>query len=511
MFNLKRISHVSVFLLFIYVAKSLLAIALRTSMTAWFGAGTETDAYFAAFTIPQMLSDFFIGGILFAVIIPVFQKRKAEVGDVEASKDISGLLNITTISLAGITLLYCILVPFLTPLIFSGFKDHKLELTIRFSLIFSPAIVLMGLSLVYTSLYHSFRDFFIPSIAALVYPISSLLSIWLLPESWGIERLIYGNLTGSMLGLVIMMILINKRIKWRWNWDFTNPVIKSAFLLSWPVLLESVFSRVVPLIHKSIASGLPEKNAVTLIELSLFVIGSIIGFISGPISTAVYPLMGQQNIENDKETVFQTFFKSVNIIFFLTVPFNILVLTESREIIGLLFGYGKFTQNDCLLTANLIIILSFVILPSCFMSISGRIFFIFNDTKSISFCTIIVVCIFIPLYYVGAYVGGLYGLMIASVAGTLTGSLGIFLILKAKHKDISFREPVTYLFKIIACGVAMGAVIVLLNLFLDILSLPVLVRFSISTLAGASTYVIVCRILKINELDYIIKRIPGLN
>ncbi|MFZ2658263.1 MAG: lipid II flippase MurJ [Victivallales bacterium] len=511
MAELKRISHVSIFLLFIYIAKSILAVALRTSMTAWFGAGMETDAYFAAFTIPQTLSDFFIGGILFIVIIPVFQRRTAEVGEIEASKDISPLLNFSLLVLAGMTLLYCLLVPFLTPLVFPGFKGHKLELTIRFAMIFSPAIILMGISLIFTSLYHSFREFFVPSIAALLFPISSLLSIWFLPSSWGIERLIYGNIAGSALGLVAMMILINRRIKWRWNWNLSNPVIKSAFLLSWPVLLESIFSRMVPVIHKSIASGLPEKNAVTLIELSLFVIGSIIGFISGPISTAVYPLMGQQNIENDEKTVFQTFFKSLNVIFFLTVPFNILLLTESREIVTLLFGYGKFTQNDCLVTANIIIILSFIILPSCFLSIAGRLFFIFHETKAISFWIIGLVMVFLPLYYAGAYAWGLYGLMIAAVAGTLSGNLGIFIILKIKHKHISFREPVTYLFKIITCGIIMGVLIVILNLFLNNLTMPLLVRFSVATLAGVFTYYMACKILKIDEVDYIIKRIPGLN
>ncbi len=509
MFSLKRISHISIFLLFIYVAKSLLAVALRTSMAACFGAGAETDAYFAAFTIPQTLSDFFIGGIMFIAIIPVFQKRKAEVGEVEASRDISSLLSFSMLVLAGITLLYCFLVPFLTPIIFSGFKGHKLELTIRLSLIFSPAIILMGLSLVYTSLYHSFRDFFIPSIAALAFPISSLLSIWFLPESWGIERLIYGNLGGSASGLVIMMILINRRIKWRWNLDLSNPVIKSVFLLSWPVVLECIFSRMVPVIHKNIASGLPEKNAITLIELSSFVIGSIIGFISGPISTAIYPLMGQQNIENDEKTVFQTFFKSLNVIFFLTVPFNILLLTESREIVGLLFGYGKFTQNDCFITSNIIMISSFVILPYCFLNLAGKIFFIYNDTKSISYCTISVVCIFIPIFYLAAYFGGLYWLVVSAVVCCLIGNVGTYLILKLKHRNISFREPMVYLLEIIICGVAMGAVIVLLNFFLNKLSLPICVKFIMSSFGGAVAYFMACRVLKIDELSYIIKRIPG--
>ncbi len=510
MAELKRISHVSIFLLFIYVAKSLLAIAVRTSMTTCFGAGIETDAYFAAFTIPQTLSDFFIGGILFIVIIPVFQKRMAEVGQDEASRDLSSLLNVSLLLLTLIAGLYCVLVPLIMPFIFSGFEGHKLELTIRFSMIFSPSIILMGMSLIYTSIYHSFREFFVPSIAALVFPVSSLLSIWCLPDSWGIERLVYGNLTGSLIGLVIMLVFIFKRVKWCWNWKLSNPIIKSAFILSWPVLLESVFSRIVPVIHKSIASGLPEKNAVTLIELSLFVIGSIVGFISGPVSTAVYPLMGQQSIENDEKTVFQTFFKSLNVIFFLTVPFNVLLLTDSREIVGVLFEYGKFTVNDGELTSKILMILSFVILPNCFLSLSGRIFFIFHDTKMVSYCMILTVCLFIPIYYIGAKVLGIYGLVTAAALGAILGNIVSGIVLKLKHKDISFTGPLIYLLKIVACGILMAFTIIMARMIFSTPWMHPAYKLLIDSSLGFVSYIIYCKLLMVGEMRYVIERMPAL-
>jgi len=53
--NLKRASHASILLVGFMVAKSLLGLILKRSIAGYFGAGVETDAYFAVLTIPQQL------------------------------------------------------------------------------------------------------------------------------------------------------------------------------------------------------------------------------------------------------------------------------------------------------------------------------------------------------------------------------------------------------------------------------------------------------------------------
>jgi putative peptidoglycan lipid II flippase len=477
-------------------------------MSAFFGAGAESDAYFAAFTIPQQLSDFFIGGILFVAIIPIFQKRRAEAGDELASEDMAALLNIALIILSLLAFIFYLLVPYMTPLIFSGFSGEKLEMTIKYSRLFAPGIVLMGLSLIYISFFHSFREFVIPSIAALAFPLSSLFSIWCLPERWGIERLVYGNLAGSAAGLALMIFIINKRVGWKWNWKLNNPVIISAFSLSWPVLLENLSVKIIPLIQKNIASGLPLKGAITLIELSMFVVSSISIIIAGPISTAVFPFMGQQRVEESDHAVFQTFFKSVKVIFFLAIPLNIILFAEADSIVGLLFGYGKFSDTDCAVTANLIMIVSFIVVPTCFISIAGRIFFIFHDTKLISFAGMILVFLSWPLYYIAAGYWGIYGLMAVFTAMTIISTITVIIILRLRHKTVSFSDFYLFSVKIFLCALLMAAIVLLLKHVLVNIDLPLLAKLSATSILGFSVYLAVCHLLKIDELNFLIKRIP---
>ena len=117
--DFKRVSHASFLLLAFFIARCILALCVRSSLAMFFGAGIESDAYFAAFTIPQQIGDCLIGGILALILIPVFQKRRFDVGDETASQEISGLLNILTAIMIIITLVYLYFIPEIIPAIFS--------------------------------------------------------------------------------------------------------------------------------------------------------------------------------------------------------------------------------------------------------------------------------------------------------------------------------------------------------------------------------------------------------
>ncbi len=503
MLDLKRVSHASIFLLFIFIAKSALSLLLRSLIASNFGAGTETDAYYAAFTIPQQLSDFFIGGILFAAIIPVFQKRREESGEEEASKDISALLNAGFVVLLAITAAFYFSVPWLTKLVFSGFNDEKLAITIRYSRIFSPAILLFGFALIYTSLYHAFRDFFVPSIAALTFPASSILSIFCLPSSWGIERLIYGNLAGSLIGLLLMMAFIRKRISWKWCWNIRNPLIMATMLISWPVLLENVFLKLIPFIKNKIASELPLNGAITMIELAFFVVSSTVIFISGPISTAIFPFMGKQQAEKRESELFATFIKSLCVILLFAIPLNVILFTESYEIVRILFGRGKFSDEDCLITSRLIMIISLIIIPSSFQSISGRMFFILQDTRLRSFVSIALIVLGTPSYFIMADLLGIYGLMGACAGMAILGGSADFLLIKRKFRGYSTTSFYVFLIKSLTAALAMGILVCAVKAILLRHACGTLLTFSVSSFLGICGYAGFCFLLKVDEFNYL--------
>lgn len=503
----KRASFASGILLCFSILKSFLAVFVRSSIANFFGAGAVTDAYFAAFTIPQQLGDFLIGGIIFAVIIPVFQKRRVNAGDEKAYSDVSGLLNILTVSLLVVTTIYYFLIPFAIPIIFPGFKEETLVLAIKLSKWLSPAVFLMGLSLIYVSFYHAHRDFIIPSVATLLFPVSTLLSLWLLPSKWGIERLVAGNLVGVAAGLLLLIVFIHHKIKWKWNWNLRNPLLTSTLFISFPVIIADSIGKIIPFVQKSAASELPYAGAISLMEYSLFIVGAVLVLISGPVSTAVFPLMGEQKNSEDHKLVLRTFSDAFTSVLFLSIPVIVLFFLQSDEIIRILFGYGKFTDRDVHICGRLLIILSLIIIPACLDQLLFKVFLVYEDTFAISMFSSVVTLTTIPFYYILCNRAGIYGLAFAYVITYIAGAVVYLVMLKYRHKDFNFLSLAGSVSLFMFCALLMFFSGVLCGKLLIFKNLLIL-KFCIISCSSLAVYLIAAYLMKVKELHFIASRIP---
>src|SRR5512136_2013807 len=97
-----------------------------------FGAGLATDAFFAAFQIPNMLRRFFAEGALTSAFVPTFSEVLNREGE-EAARELANIcFTLLTMVMAGITVLGVIFSPQLVGLMFPGYHavQSKFELTV---------------------------------------------------------------------------------------------------------------------------------------------------------------------------------------------------------------------------------------------------------------------------------------------------------------------------------------------------------------------------------------------
>src|SRR3972149_2073444 len=91
-------------------------------LASTFGAGEITDAYFAAFKIPDFIFTILVLGALSAAFIPVFLKAREE--DEERAWKVAGsVLTLLTIVLAGFALVAYAGAPTLVRLLAPGFTE----------------------------------------------------------------------------------------------------------------------------------------------------------------------------------------------------------------------------------------------------------------------------------------------------------------------------------------------------------------------------------------------------
>src|SRR5580704_10866128 len=89
-----------------------------------FGAGPATDAYNAAFQLPDMLAYFLVGGVASISLVTILNRYRAAGDEEGEDRALSIVLNAMAVVLIAATLLAEIFAPFYIRVAFKGFRAH---------------------------------------------------------------------------------------------------------------------------------------------------------------------------------------------------------------------------------------------------------------------------------------------------------------------------------------------------------------------------------------------------
>src|SRR5215831_1270389 len=133
-----------------------------------FGAGGLTDAYVAAFTLPDWLNYILAGGTASITFISIYTRFLAEERESEAQKTFSVIVTVmTAVFLVGIAIAE-IVTPQFVGWMFPGFTGAKVELTISLTRILLPAQLFFYVGGVVSAVLLSRRLFLLPALGPLV-------------------------------------------------------------------------------------------------------------------------------------------------------------------------------------------------------------------------------------------------------------------------------------------------------------------------------------------------------
>src|SRR5690554_4344525 len=103
----------------------LLGFVRERAIADVFGLTWETDAFRAAFNIPDLMYSLLIGGAISSAFIPVFSEMLARGQDKDAWGMASTFINLISGALLGLTVLGVIASPWLAPLVAPGFDGGQ--------------------------------------------------------------------------------------------------------------------------------------------------------------------------------------------------------------------------------------------------------------------------------------------------------------------------------------------------------------------------------------------------
>jgi putative peptidoglycan lipid II flippase len=370
-----------------------------------FGAGLATDAFFAAFQIPNMLRRFFAEGALTAAFVPTFSEWYTKKGPEETRALANVCFTALTLVMAAITIAGIVFSPQIVALMFPGFaaNPEKLSATILLNRLMFPYIFFVSLVALCMGILNTVRHFFTPAIST-----------------------VFLNLSMILAALFLQLpVLYRKGFPIRPNFNFGHPALKRIALLMGPSIFGVGVYYLNITVGSILASLLPE-GSVSYLYYAQRLFEFPQGIFTVSVAQAVLPSMSRQAAAGDMDALKESLSYGVRLTLFITIPAMVGLIFCATPIFSLLFMGGAF---DFAKAANCGVALLYYSLGLTFVALVRVLvpaFYALKDTKTpvlIAFIAFVLNLLF-SLALMGPMKHG--GLALASSLSAL-GNMGLLL------------------------------------------------------------------------------------
>jgi putative peptidoglycan lipid II flippase len=324
-------------------------------VAAVFGAGFVTDAFFVAFTIPNLLRRFFAEGSLTAAFVPTFSEIYHQQGKDEARRVANICWTLLLLVIAVVVVVGIIGSPLIVNLIGFGFTGvpGKLELTDQLNRIMFPYIFFVSLLALVTGVLNVQKHFFWPAVSPLILNLSMIFSALVLTPwfSQPIMALAAGVLLGGILQLLMQApVLIRYGFFPKLDFNFRHPAVKRISLLMLPGIAGVAIYQVNVIVTRLLASFLPEGSVSYLYYgQRLFEFPQGVFIVS--LAQAVLPAFSRQSAERDWDGLQKSLRFSIYLVLIVTLPAALGLVLCAKPVFGLFFMRGAFDENAVQQTA----------------------------------------------------------------------------------------------------------------------------------------------------------------
>lgn len=470
----------------------------------YFGAKSERDAYFSAVTVPLYLITLFVGSVS-VIFLPFFVEFRKKSSAHEIVKFVSGTMGACILFLTIITIVCFFFSDRIVFWIAPGYDSQQLELTANLFRILIFIVLLQSLTNLFTVFYHVDNRFLWPAISPIITPIVSLVSV-LLFHSYGIVSLAVGVLVGSFLSMITLLPAVLKNIKTEYLKDLVNPNTSKVIRLVLPLIASGAIYRLYTIIERMIASKLP-SGSVSYLGYTSQIYLLLATIASGSIATTFYPVMSEAWAERNQIQFNKILNRGIKIILLITFPIAAIFLVLGNPIVEILFERGAFDYKARQAVASC---LSMVMGAFIFGSIGNiliKVFYITNNTLTVSFISILEVIVYAITGYVLATYYSYLGLALTLTISTgFTILISAIFLLRWKYLSLSdlSLDIIKLLIAAVACGVGAYLTYSLVGVF------HVVIATCISGLTGLVLYLImILYVLKISDSAAINKTVKS--
>ncbi|MBA9002127.1 murein biosynthesis integral membrane protein MurJ [Thermomonospora cellulosilytica] len=511
---------------------------LRTAVLgAAIGTAALGDAYNTANTIPVIVYDLLLGGILTAVVVPLIVRAKERDAKYGARFE-QRLFTLAVLGLVMMTAVAVLLAPIFIDYVYArDFSGDKRDLAVLFTRLFAVQIFFLGISAFAGAILNT-RDRFAapmwaPVLNNIVICCTGVLFILVTTGTVTPESITSGQvaiLAGGTIGGIAMQTLAlwpslrGSGFRWRPRLDFQGGELRQIMSMAGWSLLYLVATQTAFAVTTSLLNAAgdaapghgysPYSYAYQLFQLPYAIIGVTV-------ITALLPRMSSHAAEGRTALVRDDFSSGLRLASVIILPAAALMVVLGPEIIAVTLEHGEIDRDAGLVIAHIMQVFAVALVPFAAYQLTLRVFYAHNDTRTPAFIVLAVIATNITVAVTASALLDPERVAVAIAGGfALAQTVGLlvsWLVLRRKLGGIDGRRIVgTHVKLLVAICPLAGfayAVQAIVDAWLGPGFAPALLSLIVGGAGGGILYLVFARLLRVAEvqtmLSTVTRRLPG--
>ncbi|MBU6141200.1 MAG: murein biosynthesis integral membrane protein MurJ [Proteobacteria bacterium] len=444
----------SIFTISFFISLSrILGFARDVLIAKYVGVTMLSDAFFAAFRLPNFFRRVFAEGAFNSAFVPIFiEKLQDKKSDQDEKFFVRNIFSLLFFALLFFTILLQIFMPFFMKILFPGFFNdpEKSSLLISLSRITVFYLIFISLVSLCSGVLNSINKFAVPASAPIILNGTLIASIF-----------IFGSITPNYAYALSWGVFFAGILQFLWLFFFTikagflvypnipkiNSDVKKFFRKLLPGIIGANVMQINLLVDSIFASMI--AGAVSYLyyadrinQLPLAMIGIAIGI-------ALLPALSRKIKSNEFDEAIKLQNMALEVGLILVIPATLALTVLAHPIISSLFERGAFTSKESFFVAQALMFYSFGLPSYVLVKVMEPAFFSRGNTKTpmnIAIICLINNAVLNVIFYKTNF--GYIGIVLASVISSyLNLTLLITNLIRKKH--FSFEKNFTKKFALI--------------------------------------------------------------
>ena len=397
-----------------------------------FGASVATDAYNAAFQLPDMIAYFLVGGTASITFIAILSRYRESGDEAEGERALSVILTVMVCVLIVAVVLGAMFAQLYVRIFMPKFTPEEAALCTRMTRIMLPQPLFFFVGGVFGSVLLVRKVFAFQAISPLIYNVAIILGGVLLAKSMGVSSLAVGVVAGAFLGYLTLNLWGAYRIgmHFRLSFDLAHPGLREWIRLSLPLMLGVTVVTADRWILNYFASGIHGQISRLTYAKSLFTAPmAVLGQAAGAASLPFFASLFNQGRLADFAAAVNG---SVSRILIFSFLLSAWMIGLAYPAVDFVFRGGSFHRGDSVETAHYFAIFAVSLFLWTAQAIYARAFYAAGDTFTPMVAGMIVTLVSLPVYWLLYRAAGAIGLSSASDIAILLQTVALAILLHSR-------------------------------------------------------------------------------